>query len=72
MVLRSRKGTANAFAYIQGQPQIGRVADPQSPKPESMKRAQESLYWGVLVKIMVPFLGTLNIRCRIIMGIQKP
>ena len=26
---------------------------------------------GVVVKIVVPFLGTLNIRCRIIIGIQK-
>ena len=25
----------------------------------------------VVVKIMIPFLGTLNIRCRIIIGIQK-
>ena len=25
----------------------------------------------VVVKIMVPFLGTLNNRCRIIIGIQK-
>ena len=28
------------------------------------------LYW-VVVKITVPFLGTLNIRCRIIIEIQK-
>ena len=26
---------------------------------------------GVVVKTMIPFLGTLNIRCRIIIGIQK-
>ena len=25
----------------------------------------------MVVKIMVPFLGTLNIRCRTIIGIQK-
>ena len=34
---------------------------PYSPKP----------YTWVVVKIMVPFWGTLNIKCRIILGIQK-
>ena len=29
------------------------------------------VYTWVVVKIMVPFWGTLNTRCRIIIGIQK-
>ena len=33
-------------------------------------KSNSDIIW-VVVKIMVPFLGTLNIRCPIIIGIQK-
>ena len=48
--------------------------DPSSRAPVTLLATQtlvpESPKW-VVVKIMVPFLGTLNIRCRIIIGTQK-
>ena len=41
------------------------------PRVRRVYVAQFNHYIWVVVKIMVPFLGTLNIRCRTIIGIQK-
>ena len=38
--------------------------------PQTLVRAGDNSIW-VAVKIMIPFLGTLKIRCRIMIGIQK-
>ena len=47
------------------QPQILQKTSCHFPRPRAL------FYAWVVVNIMVPFWGTLNIRCRIILGVQK-
>ena len=53
--------------------QISRTAkipEPQNPNTNHELFSSSNSKW-VVVKMMVPFGGTLNIRCRIIVGTQK-
>ena len=47
-----------------------RILDYSSSDGERMGSVEWRIKW-VVIKIMVPFLGTQNIRCRIILGIRK-